>query len=171
MDRVRVDARNALECREMNMHQPPKPVRRFWESEFGQRLVRILEPSKWWVAIFVVGLIAVNVWMLTIYRSQSRDEATHAAELVANANGQHTACVKSIPVLTKINAFIAGDLIIRNTLVENAEANLRANPDSPTKIANYDRLIRARAKAYEVKFPVPTVKSCAALRTQLLKSK
>lgn len=156
----------------MVMSNPPGFVRRFWRSPFGKRVIHILEPSRWWTVIFGVGAIAIIVWTLTIYRQQARDEATHAAEIGANATSQYHQCVTSIPVLVKINGFIAGDRIIRNTLVENSYRVYVATPvrtmERRIRYANWVRLRRARAEAYEVKFPVPTAASCAALRAKLL---
>ena len=154
------------------LKDPPERVKRFWRSRFGQGVVEVLEPSKWWVLIFVIGLVAINVWTLTIYRSQSRDEARHAAAITANAQGQYVACVKSIPVLRKINAFISGSRIVDDALVTNSLANLhvtmRGTHLYAVRLSNLARLERARTEAAQVKFPVPTIASCAALRRRLL---
>lgn len=156
----------------MTITEPPRLVRRFWQSPTGQRLVRLLEPSKYWIMIFIVGLIAVNIWALVIQRTQAADEATHAAEIQANAKSQFTACLKSIPVLKKFNDFVEGDRIIRNALVKNALANKKAtpvnDPSYATKVANLNRLRTARAQAFELKFPIPTFADCRDLRARLL---
>lgn len=148
-------------------HQPPGFVKRFWRSDFGRKTIRVLEPSKWWTIAFSIAVIAVIVWTLTIYRQQARDEAAHAAEIVANADGQYTACLVAIPIAERINAFIAGEKIIRNTLVRNSLANHLADPTNPVKLANYQRLRRARAEAYQVRFPVATPAVCLARRTKV----
>lgn len=159
----------------------PRPVSRFTGSKFGRLLMRRLDNWKPWVVVLLAGLIAVNVWTLTIYRTQSKvtarqaaSDAARATEKVANANSQHTSCVNSIPFVKKINAFIAGDRIIRNTLVRNAKAVLDGTPPGSsmyaTRAGNYNRLRQAREQAFQVEIPVPTKKSCAALRTALLKS-
>lgn len=165
-----------------------RQARRFVDSRLGRRIRHALEPSKWWVIIFAIGGIAVIVWTLTIYRSQEAqtarqaiastnqrsDEAKHEAEIFANANSQYHQCIASIPILTRINGFIEGDRIIRNTLVANAQANVDAStPGSKqhaTRVGNLHRLQRARAKAYEVRFPVPTRRSCLVSKKKLLKS-
>lgn len=127
-----------------------------------------------WVVILAVGLIAVNVWTLTIYRTQASEEAARTAQIVSNAEGQERSCIASIPILTKINQFIVGDRIIRDALIANAKASVRSTPRSSpqraTRVANLHRLEQAREKAYEVRFPVPTKRECVALRAKLLKS-
>lgn len=151
--------------------EPPRGIQRFWRSPFGERLIRLLEPSRWWIVIFIVGIIFVNVWTLTIYRTQAKDEAAHAAENVANSDGQYVACLKSIPVLEKVNGIIENDRIIRDALVKNSRANHLADPGDPVKAENYRRLKQARADAYQVKFPIPTKESCAELRSRLLRAR
>lgn len=146
---------------------------RFTRSQRGMRLLHILEPSKWWTIIFALGAIAIITWTLTIYKAQARDEATHEAEIVANADGQYNQCVASIPVLSKINGFIAGDRIIRNTLVKNSYGTYISTPRSSgqyeVRKANWLRLRQARVAAYQVKFPVPSQPQCAARRAQVFK--
>lgn len=147
---------------------------RFAQSRVGQRVFHALAPSRAWVVIFVVAIVGVNVWTLAIYRTQAKDEATHAAEIAANADSQYHQCVSSIPVLRKINGFISGEGIIASALVSNGRANLAATPTtSPlysTRVKNLERLEEARAAAAQVKFPVPTRESCRALRAQLRSS-
>lgn len=152
----------------------PRPVSKFTGSKVGRLLMQRLDSWKPWVVVLAAGLIAVNVWTLTIYRGQARDEATHAAEIVASADGQYTSCVGSIPVLKKINGFIIGARVVDEALVRNSRANLAATPiDSPlytVRAGNLNRLRAASAAAAQVRFPVPTRSTCNALRDRLLKS-
>lgn len=132
-----------------------------------------------WVGIAYFGLAAVVVALFFVNQNtqsavahQARDEATHRAEIHANAVSQFNQCLASIPVLTKINGFIAGDRIIRNTLVTNSEkvylATPAASPQFAVRKANWLRLKEARADAYEVQFPVPSKESCRVLKAKLL---
>lgn len=151
--------------------EPPNVVKKFWHSRFGRAAERALTPSKWWNILFGFVVIVVVVWTLTIYRSQAKDEAVHAAEIVANADGQYNQCVASIPAFTKINGFITGDRIIRNTLVKNSYAIYIATPKTSMQYiirrSNWQHLRKARAAAYQVKFPVPTKKQCADRRAEV----
>lgn len=152
--------------------QNPRPLHRFTRSRPGLWLRGKLDDWKPWVGILLAAVVAVNVWTLTIYRAQAKDEAVHSAEIVANADGQYHQCVTSMPVLAKINRFIVGAQVVDAALVANSRANLAATPKtSPLyelRQGNLERLRDALASAVEVKFPVPTRATCAELRARLL---
>lgn len=153
---------------------------KFAASRVGQAVFHALAPNRTWVFLFVVAIVSVNVWTLTIQRAQAHDEAIHAADIaanhareIANAESQYRSCLGSVPVLKKINGFIQGNKIIRDTLVANARANVSTtaidDPQYDTRVANLHRLEMARAESFQVQFPVPTAATCMALRNRLLK--
>ncbi len=158
----------------------------FWQSSTGRRVVRIMEPSKWWIALFLVGLVAVNVWAFTLRESDistsqrvGLEETARLAEHRATANSQFVACLKSRPVLLKFNRYISrntlANQLFQNALIENSKANL-AFVDHGTalyrqRVTNLHRLAHAAqdANAAQILFPVPTVKDCYVLKHRLLK--
>lgn len=125
-----------------------------------------------WFVVFAIGMIGTLVWTLTISRNQARDEAVHAAEIVANADAQRAQCIGSIPVLRKINGFIEGSQIVDAALVKNSLANLKVTPKGThlyaVRAGNLQRLTAARDAAAQVKFPVPTKTQCRTRRAALL---
>lgn len=131
-----------------------------------------LDNWKPWTAIAYLGLVGIVVWSFTLYRGQAQQSAEHTAEIVANATTHYQQCIASIPELTKINAFIIGEQIIRNTLVRDSKATLaatpRSSPEYAARVGNLHRLERARAETFQVRFPVPTRKKCAKERVALL---
>lgn len=172
---------------------------RFTRSKAGRSILRVLEPSRWWIILFAAALIVVVVWTLTIYRDEAKDQArlaasqaVHQAEIkeqrdrvVANADSQYRQCVASIRTYRKINGFIQGQSIIAGALVSNATANVEATPTTSsqylTKVRNLQRLIVAKDASKQVQFPVPVAKAtpasdragrpaCDVLRKQLLQT-
>lgn len=139
-----------------------------------------LDNWKLWVGIAYFGLSAVVVALFFINQNtqgavahQARDEATHHAEIVANATSQYHQCLTSIPVFGQINNFIDGVREVEETLVVNSAAVVastpRMDPEYKTRVENLQRLRDSSAAAAHVKFPVPTTDSCKTLEAKLLK--
>lgn len=146
-----------------------------------RKLAKFLYPyhRNWRVIVFGSALIAITVWNITISSDQAktaakqaRDEAAHLTEIIGNADSRYDLCIASIPFTIKLNAFIEGDRVVRNTLVRNAKSLLDATPKGTRTYAirreNWLHLLIARAEAFQVKIPVPTKLGCRKLRTQLL---
>lgn len=146
---------------------------------FARQLRPTLDSFDFWVAVAYFGLVALMVGLFFVNQNtqhalsrQAKDEATHAAEIGANAQSQYHLCVSSIPTLRKINAFIDGQRVTAAALVTNSKANLAAtqknDPLYELRVRNLHRLQRAERAAAVVKFPIPTAAQCAALRRSLI---
>lgn len=140
----------------------------------------LLDSWQFWVGVAYVGLACVVVALWVNYSRVSREQvqtervsAARHADIVANAEAQYQQCVKSIPALIRINRFLHGVQDEHRILLVNSLASHQATPKDTAlwkaQLVNIRRLRRASEEVQGVHFPVPTRKSCVALRDRLLK--
>jgi hypothetical protein len=145
-----------------------------------RRLRERLDNWKLWVGIAYFGLSAVVVALFFVNQStqrtlnnQTKEQVTHRAEIVANANSRFSQCRASIPELSEINRFVDGVQTVEEALVKNSAASVAAtkttDPQYKTRVKNLQRLRAAKQATSHVRFPVPTLSECATLKAQLLK--
>jgi hypothetical protein len=134
-----------------------------------------LDSWHFWVGIAYFGLVGVTVALWINFSRVDRQAQARHADIVANADSQYTQCVTSIPTLERINRFIAGveetnAILLRNSLASH-DATPPGTPLYQAQIANISRFRDALQSAKGVRFPIPTLKSCLALRTRLVTSR
>lgn len=140
----------------------------------------LLDSWQFWVGVAYIGLACVVVALWVNYSRVSNEQvqtervaAARHADIIANAEAQYQQCVKSIPALTRINRFLHGVQDEHQTLLLNSLASHAATPKDTAiwhaQLANIRRLRRASREVQGVKFPIPTTKSCVALKRKLLR--
>jgi hypothetical protein len=136
---------------------------------------RLLDSWQFWVGIAYFGLACVVVALWVNYNRVSRDQvrtaevvAARHADLVASAEAQYTQCVKSIPTLRNINAFINGVEEVHQILLVNSIAAHKATPPGSAlyqqQIMNIARLRDAFATAKNVHFTIASKAKCLATK-------
>lgn len=149
-------------------------------KRLGPQMRPTLDSFDFWTAVAYFFLVAVVIVLFFVNQStqstitkQARDEATHAAEIVAIADARYQACTASIPQLKKIDSFIEGNQDGWHILITNSTTNRdiapKGTPVWKQRNANLQRIVRASRKIDQASvFPVPTLQQCRALRKQLL---
>ena len=106
-----------------------------------------------------IGLLAIGGWVLNARTNEqaARNTAAREAALVA--------CIRSIPVTSRISLHVSGVNDLAQILVQNSKdaiaASAPGDPLAHVRVANLRRLQVAAAKIGAVTaFPVPTVAEC-----------
>lgn len=142
----------------------------------AERTVRRFLDSPWlWRGVAWIGLVLVVVALFYVNQRTSRalartEAAAHAQQLriQASADATYAACVRSMPLLRKTNRFIRGVQREHRTLLLNALAAHRVEPEGTRlyrqQVRNIVRLRAAVTDVTGVTFHVPTVAECRAHR-------
>lgn len=124
--------------------------------------------------VFLVGATAIAIWsgVLTarVFATEERQRSQEAARTAA-IQATYTACIRSIPFLTKFNKAVAGaeewgriQLLNGRQLLEAVEPGLLRRQ----LIVNLERQRDALDDSRGLRVPVPTKKVCAERRADAL---
>jgi hypothetical protein len=132
---------------------------------------RLLDSWQFWVGVAYFGLALVVIALWVNYDRVSADQKRTAiitAERIADTQSQYVECVKSIPLLKRVNTFFDGEHLLGQTLIKNSIANHQATPPGTplyrAQIANLERLRKSLSETTNVHISVPTKKQCNLLR-------
>jgi hypothetical protein len=141
-------------------------------------LVRRLDNWRFWMLIAYIGLCGFG---LALWHDNQKTNATaqknnlllseRRADITANAESQYQQCVKSIPTLVRVNRFLHAVEDVHLTLLQNSRRTHAVTPPgSPiykAQIKNIQKLKQDTEAVRHVRFPVPTMAKCKALRAKL----
>lgn len=127
----------------------------------------MLSSLAFWIGVAYVILAIFAGWIYYEGNRTTRETTIRQARAAADVSARKSDCLRSIPQIERINAFLDGVGILATVLETNSIALLAVTPkDDPQYVtlkANLGRLAVATKAIEEITFPVPTKKRCEAI--------
>lgn len=127
----------------------------------------LLSSLAFWIGLAYVVLAFFAGWIYYVGNQTTREQSVRESKAAADVAARKADCLRSIPQIKRINAFLGGVAILANVLEVNSEAIVAATPVSDpqyrVRAANLMRLRFASDKVQGLSFPVPTRAKCEAI--------